>query len=49
MSNRLVEVKSRLVAKYERLAAVAKSKTKKKTFLHKVESYRRQAEQAARE
>jgi hypothetical protein len=49
MSQRLVEVKSRLAAKYERLAAVAKSRTKRKTFLRKTESYRRQAEQAARD
>jgi hypothetical protein len=49
MSQKLAEVKSRLAAKYERLAAVAKSKPKKKTYLHKAQSYRRQAEQAARE
>lgn len=49
MSKHLAEVKSRLAAKYERLSAVAKSKTKKRTYLYKAESYRRQAEQAARE
>jgi hypothetical protein len=49
VSKKLAELKSRLAAKYERLARVAKSQPKKKAFLHKAESYRRQAEQAARE
>ena len=36
------QVKQALVEKYERLAAVAKSKPKKKQFLHKADKYRNQ-------
>ena len=47
MSNKKAEVKLRLAKKYEQLAKIAKSKTKRKTYNHKAESYRFQAAQLA--
>lgn len=49
MSNKKAEVKLRLAKKYEQLAKIAKSKTKRKTYNHKAESYRFQAAQLSRE
>jgi hypothetical protein len=45
---RLAKTKLALAEKYERLAALAKSKPKKQQFKHKVERYRRQAAEALR-
>jgi hypothetical protein len=49
MSKKLVEIKVALAKKYERMAKVAGSKGKKQTFIHKAETYRRQAERLSRE
>ncbi|NMC19296.1 MAG: hypothetical protein GYA33_02650 [Thermogutta sp.] len=43
---RLVEVKESLARKYARLAEVAKSETKRKTFLYKFGRYTREAARA---
>lgn len=45
MRSRLAEVKSALAEKYERLAKVARSQTKKRKLLHKVKVFRRQVEE----
>ena len=44
---KLAETKLALARKYERLAKVAKSLPKQKTYAHRAEKYRRQAEMLA--
>jgi hypothetical protein len=45
----LVQVKLQLVAKYERLAKVAKSKPKRDTYTHQADKHRRQAADLSRQ
>ena len=45
---KLVQVKLQLAAKYERLAKVAKSKPKQKTYLHQADKHRHQAADLSR-
>jgi hypothetical protein len=44
----IVQNKLNLAAKYRRLATIAKSKPKRKTFIYQAERYRRQAEELSR-
>jgi hypothetical protein len=43
-----IKVKQRLAAKYERLALVAKSTPRRKTYLYHADVYRRQADHLAK-
>ena len=47
--SKLAETKAALAAKCERLANLTLSKPKRKTLLHHADSYRRQAEQLAKQ
>lgn len=47
-SAKLVQAKLALAEKYERLAKVANSVLKRRTFTHRAEKYRRQAEELSR-
>jgi len=45
---KLLQAKLNLVAKYQRLAKIAKSKPKRVTFNHQSERYRRQAQELSK-
>jgi len=49
MTTKVVETKLALAQKYDRLAKVASSKVKKRTYLHKARTYRRQVEELSRQ